>query len=86
LEEPKKPSQMKIARAYVAAFILGGLATMVPIVAIVFALFPGDQALAKPAALAAGLLGGALAASIAPVRVSLARIVDFLILPWGARR
>lgn len=78
MDGPREPSQMEVARAYVGAFIVGGLTAALLVGAILMALVPRDQGLIVIATLAAGAAGGLTAASISPLRNGIARVINFV--------
>jgi hypothetical protein len=76
--ERDKTGQMEIARAYVGAFIVGGLAAAVAAGALMIALAPADRSLVLKVALAAGAVGGLTAAWLPILREWIFRVINFI--------
>jgi hypothetical protein len=77
MDEHGKPSQMETARAYLGAFIVGGLVVVFPVGLVLIAIVPRDQNLIVAATLMAGAAGGLTAASVTPLRRWIAGVIYF---------
>ncbi|OYX51641.1 MAG: hypothetical protein B7Y90_01240 [Alphaproteobacteria bacterium 32-64-14] len=69
---------MENAKNYVGAFIVGALAAIIGSGALGVAFAPNDPGLMLAVAVAAGIVGGIAAATIAPARSLISRLLAFV--------
>lgn len=77
MDEHGKPSQMETARAYLGAFIVGGLLAVFPVGLVLMATVPREQNMIMAATLMAGAAGGLTAALVTPLRRWIAGVISF---------